>query len=40
MGAVSGVPRGVGGFNSLPESPKAFQDRAKLIPIVKTVKNC
>ena len=35
----SGVPRGVWGFNP-PEIPKALQNRAKLNPIVKTVKNC
>jgi len=34
----SGLPRGaVGGFE--PPTPK-FQNRAKLSPIVKTVKNC
>ena len=32
---------GFGVFNSPPpEIPKAFQNRAKLKPIVKTVKNC
>ena len=39
----SGVPRGrgFGGFNRPPpEIPKALQNRAKLNPIVKTVKNC
>jgi len=37
----SGVPRGVwGGSIPPPEIPKAFQNRAKLNPIVKTVKNC
>ena len=40
----SGVPRGggwFGGFKSPPpEIPKALQNRAKLNPIVKTVKNC
>ena len=37
----SGVPRGgVGVFNPPPEIPKALQNRAKLNPIVKTVKNC
>jgi len=35
--SVSGVWRG--GSNS-PETPKALQNRAILIPIVKTVKNC
>ena len=41
-GLSSGVPRGVGlGFsNPHPEIPKALQNRAKLNPIVKTVKNC
>jgi len=41
---VSGVPRaGLGGgvLNpSYPEIPKALQNRAKINPIVKTVKNC
>ena len=37
----SGVPRGgLSGFNPPPEIPKALQNRAKLNPIVKTVKNC
>ena len=40
---ISGVARG-GGFNSPPPKkkkiPKALQNRAKLNPIVKTVKNC
>jgi len=37
----SGVPRGGRGVNPLPpEIPKAIQNRAKLNPIVKTVKNC
>jgi len=38
---VSGVPRGgLEGFNPPPpEIPKAFQNRAKLNPIVKTDKN-
>jgi len=32
---------GGGGFKPpLPENPKAFQNRAKLNPRVKTVKNC
>ena len=32
---------GFGGFNPPPpEIPKALQNRAKLNPIVKTVKNC
>ena len=31
---------GVGGYNPPAEIPKAFQNRAKLNPIVKTVKNC
>jgi len=31
----------VGGFNAPPpEIPKTLQNRAKLNPIVKTVKNC
>jgi len=43
-GIYSGVPRG-GGFNTPPtppppEIPKAIQNRAKLNPIVKTIKNC
>jgi len=29
-----------GGSNPPPEIPKALQNRAKLNPIVKTVKNC
>ena len=38
---ISGVPRGVGGFKPPPpEIPKALQNRAKLNPIVKNVKNC
>jgi len=38
---ISGVPRGVWGVQpSPPEIPKALQNRAKLNPIVKTVKNC
>ena len=37
----SGVPRvGVGVFKPPLEIPKALQNRAKLNPIVKTVKNC
>ena len=36
---VSGVTRGVGVFKPPPEIPKTFQNRAKLNPIVKTVKN-
>jgi len=32
--------RGVWGVKTPPEIPKAFQNRAKLNPIVKTVKNC
>jgi len=31
---------GFGGFNTPPEIPKALQNRAKLNPILKTVKNC
>ena len=34
----SGVPRR--GFKPPPKIPKALQNRAKLNPIVKTVKNC
>jgi len=39
---TSGVPRGVwGGLTPPPpEVPKALQNRAKLNPIVKTVKYC
>jgi len=37
---TSGVPRGGGLHTLLPEIPKALQNRAKLNPIVKTVKNC
>ena len=39
---TSGVPRGVWGVQTPPppEIPKAFQNGAKLNPIVKTVKNC
>jgi len=43
LGGTSGVPTGggVGGFKPPPpEIPKAHQKRAKLNPIVKTVKNC
>ena len=37
----SGVPRGgLGCSNPPPEILKALQNRAKLNPIVKTVKNC
>jgi len=36
----SGVPRGGLGVQPSPEIPKALQNRAKLNPIVKTVKNC
>ena len=35
-----GVPRGRGGFEPPSEIPKALQTRAKLNPIMKTVKNC
>ena len=35
---ASGVPRGVGVFDPLPEIPKALQNRAKLNPIVKLLK--
>ena len=31
---------GRGGCSNPPEIPKALQNRAKLNPIVKTVKNC
>ena len=41
---ISGVPRGglgvLGVSNPPSEIPKALQNRAKLNPIVKTVKNC
>jgi len=38
---LSGVPGGVWGVQPpTPEIPKALQNRAKLNPIVKTVKNC
>ena len=38
---ISGVPRGVWGVQTPPpEILKAFQNHAKLNPIVKTVKNC
>jgi len=41
MKETSGVPRGVfGGFKPPREIPKALQNRAKIKPIVKTVKNC
>jgi len=36
---TSDVPRG-GGSTPRPEIPKDLQNRAKLNPIVKTVKNC
>jgi len=36
----SGVPSGGWGVQTPPEIPKALQNRAKLNPIVKTVKNC
>jgi len=39
----SGVPRGRGVWGVKPPPPpipKAFQNRSKLNPIVKTVKNC
>ena len=39
LGVCSGVPSGGGGFKPpSPEIPKVLQDRAKLNPIVKTVK--
>jgi len=31
---------GFGGVQTPPEVPKALQNRAKINPIVKTVKNC
>ena len=39
---ISGVPRGSFGVFKppLPEILKVLQNRAKLAPIVKTVKNC
>jgi len=38
---ISGVPRGGLGVQTPPSQvPKALQNRAKLTPIVKTVKNC
>ena len=38
---VSGLQGGGGGGGlKSPEIPKALQNRAKLNPIVKTVKNC
>ena len=37
---ISGVPRGFWGVQPPPEIPKAIKNRAKLNPIVKTVKNC
>jgi len=41
IGEFSGVPRGVWGVQTPPpEIPEALQNRAKLNPIVKTVKNC
>ena len=40
MRYVSGVPRGVSRPPPPQEIPKALQNRAKLNPIVKTVKNC
>ena len=41
-GSISGVPRRVLGCSTppTPEIPKALQNRAKLNPTVKTVKNC
>ena len=39
VGVTSGVPGG-GAWGSTPQIPKALQNRAKLNPIVKTVKNC
>ena len=42
MHQYSGVPRGgeCGGGSNSPEILKALQNRAKLNPIVKIVKNC
>jgi len=40
VGRRRGVPRGVEGSPPTPEIPKALQNRAKLNPIVKAVKNC
>jgi len=46
IGPVAYRGEGVWGVQTLPhtapppEMPKAFQNRAKLNPIVKTVKNC
>ena len=44
MVIVSGVPKRGGGLGFQtpppPEIPKALQNRAKLNPFVKTVKNC
>ena len=38
---ISGIPRGgLVAFNPPPQIPKALQNRAKLNPITKTVKNC
>ena len=37
---TSGVPRGGWGIQPPPEILKALKNRAKLNPIVKTVKNC
>jgi len=40
---LRGVPREFGGVQTPPpphEIPKSLQNRAKLNPIVKTVKNC
>ena len=39
IGSVSGVPRGGWGVHPPPEILKALQNRAKLNPIVETVKN-
>jgi len=41
LSVASGVPRGGGlGVQTPPYIPKALQNRAKLNPIVETVKNC
>jgi len=37
---TEGGGSGLGGSTPSPEIPKVLQNRAKLYPIVKTVKNC
>jgi len=37
---ISGVSREGFGVSNHPEIPKTLQNRAKLNPIVKTIKNC